>query len=239
MNKRKNAFTQDNRQDMIRKLSAVGFNLSEVTPVINERMLLVQLLKQDDMRLIEGYPIVLRSVLQDIEKNDYSHWVTAFCKMIPNSRRPEHVRMLIISYLLFKLFGEPKEILRRVEDLLKHLSGDLKEHMRVIEKSFNESGEINLTSKQQISIERIKTQYRNYVVLQARPGLNAGEQKQLELELKMSEFFTPKQKELITKRKSGQPLSKTEREYFYRVVSKRLKALGDRDLHLYARSLLT
>ena len=78
----------------------------------------------------------------------------------------------------------------------------------------------------------LKTSFRNYVVHQADPGKEFEAQKNaLEYELLLSELFTPRQKELLQKRLAGKKMTKTEREYYYRVVKKRLAALADPRLH--------
>jgi len=60
----------------------------------------------------------------------------------------------------------------------------------------------------------------------------------MQLELLLSEIFTSRQKILLRKKAEGKPLSKTEREYFSRVVKKRLKALANDELHRFALNLL-
>jgi len=54
----------------------------------------------------------------------------------------------------------------------------------------------------------------------------------------LSELFTEKQKELLFKVLNKETLTKTEKEYFSRVVKKRLKALRNPDLQLAATTLL-
>lgn len=54
----------------------------------------------------------------------------------------------------------------------------------------------------------------------------------------LSLFFAPGQRDLVAKRMRGEPLTKTEREYFSRVVKKKLQALADPDLHLLAQKAL-
>ncbi|HXS99233.1 MAG TPA: hypothetical protein VN915_01000 [Elusimicrobiota bacterium] len=54
----------------------------------------------------------------------------------------------------------------------------------------------------------------------------------------LSLFFAPKQRDLLQKKLRGDPLTKTEREYFSRVVKKKLVALADPDLHRLAQKAL-
>ncbi len=58
------------------------------------------------------------------------------------------------------------------------------------------------------------------------------------LEAAFVEFFSPKQKELFLKKLKGESLSKTEREYYSRVVRKRILALANASLHLLAQQVL-
>ncbi|MFO7599926.1 MAG: hypothetical protein R6X27_08975, partial [Candidatus Desulfacyla sp.] len=50
-------------------------------------------------------------------------------------------------------------------------------------------------------------------------------------------LFSAKQEELILKKLNGEPLTKTEREYYSRVVKKKLKALADKNLQELASRL--
>ena len=55
----------------------------------------------------------------------------------------------------------------------------------------------------------------------------------------LSLLFSPRQQDLIFKKLNGERLTKTEREYFSRVVKKKLKALADKDLHQLASQLVS
>ena len=58
-----------------------------------------------------------------------------------------------------------------------------------------------------------------------------------QLNLHLSTLFPPKQKELVLKKLKGEPLSKTEKEYFSRVVKKKLEALANSELRKIALML--
>ena len=89
-----------------------------------------------------------------------------------------------------------------------------------------------------VSVDRLKNSFRNYRVHQASPGELQEQKDALGFELLLSELFTVRQKELLSKRLAGKLLTKTEREYYYRVVKKRLKVLADSRLHQMARDLV-
>jgi hypothetical protein len=58
------------------------------------------------------------------------------------------------------------------------------------------------------------------------------------LEYALSQVFSPKQKELFKKKLEGDPLNKTEQEYYSRTVKKKVVALANSELHSLARKLL-
>lgn len=64
----------------------------------------------------------------------------------------------------------------------------------------------------------------------------AGEQ--LDLEIAVSRIFTPRQKELFLKKLRRKKMTKTEKEYFSRVIKKKAQALANEDLHRLARKVL-
>jgi hypothetical protein len=63
-------------------------------------------------------------------------------------------------------------------------------------------------------------------------------QDEFELEHAMSKIFSKKQKELFLKKLRGEKLTKTEREYYSRVVKKKVLALANPDLHNLAARLI-
>lgn len=58
------------------------------------------------------------------------------------------------------------------------------------------------------------------------------------LEAALAEIFTPRQRELLMKKIRREPFTKTEKEYFSRVVKKKARALANDELHRLARRAL-
>jgi hypothetical protein len=54
------------------------------------------------------------------------------------------------------------------------------------------------------------------------------------LEYALSRIFPPRQKQLFLRKLKGEPLGKTEREYYSRVIKKKVQALANADLHRMA-----
>jgi len=73
-----------------------------------------------------------------------------------------------------------------------------------------------------------------------RVGLARGSKSRAEsynLRANLGILFSPKQKELVLKRLRGEPFTKTEREYYSRVVKKKLKALASSEIREVAEAL--
>ena len=74
----------------------------------------------------------------------------------------------------------------------------------------------------------------------SRDGLAKGSKSRAEtyhLRANLGILFSPKQKELVLKRLRGEPFTKTEREYYSRVVKKKLKALASSEIREVAEAL--
>lgn len=61
---------------------------------------------------------------------------------------------------------------------------------------------------------------------------------QLDLEIAVSRIFTLRQKELFLKKLRRKKMTKTEKEYFSRVIKKKVQALANEDLHSLAKKIL-
>ena len=59
------------------------------------------------------------------------------------------------------------------------------------------------------------------------------------LDVYMDRLFSPKQKELVFKKRDGIAFTKTEREYYSRIVRKKLEAIASEEVGKIVRSLMT
>ncbi len=84
--------------------------------------------------------------------------------------------------------------------------------------------------------ERLKENFRAGFGRGASPG--TAEYGGEELDAALERIFTARQKELLLKRLRRESLTKTEKEYFSRVIKKKLRALANEDLHRLARRAL-
>lgn len=225
-----------NKDELLENLASYGYGLLRPLSTREPEVLLENLLKQNDARLLEGFPVVFGNMLREKET---LRWESPKWHPSDNlSRKNEHrlAYLLALSYLLFKLFGMDKVYRSRTMKLLTKCA-DGNQVLAELEGPFMKTESVKLTGLE-LSTERLKNNFRNYV-LHAPENDDAQKRKHaLELELLLSELFTPRQKELVRKRLEGRPFGKTEREYYYRVVKKRLKALANEELHQLARRLV-
>lgn len=228
------------KEELMGDLARYGYALSQPAPVTREpEEVFKNLLKQDDPRLLEGFPVVLAYALKEKEALAWerSKLKRAFRGEPSKKSQQRSAFLLGVSYLLFRLFGLDKKYEDRV---LKLLSGveEGKQTLANLTEPFMRSESVS-GGGVTLSVERLKNTFRNYVTQAGESSRAVQEKKRdLELELLLSELFTPRQKELLRKRLEGKAFTKTEREYFYRVVKKRLKALANEDLHRLARDLV-
>jgi hypothetical protein len=103
------------------------------------------------------------------------------------------------------------------------------------------AGECQLSSGMCISIKDLQKTLKVY----ARGHLNPREGKTPKsrlnsdsLDVNLDRLFSPKQKELVLKKRDGRAFTKTEREYYSRVVRKKLAAIASEKLVELARDLV-
>jgi hypothetical protein len=89
-----------------------------------------------------------------------------------------------------------------------------------------------------LSCERLQTTFMRYAENIGKEGyLKQDKEKQREsfqLHLFLSRLFSPRQKEILFKKYKGEPLNKTEQEYYSRIVKKKLEAVYDEEVRRIA-----
>ena len=118
------------------------------------------------------------------------------------------------------------------------LSEANKKQFKNYSQAFKSGQDLRLGDRR-LSAERLKAAFANYFKREERSlkGL-LSQKEELGLELALSEVFSPKQKELFLKKLKGEKMSKTEKEYFSRVVKKKVLALANSQLHRLSQKLL-
>ena len=241
------------KKELLDQLAQYGYELSVPgTSVAAPEKVLEALLRQEDARLLEGFPVVLANALSQKSALEWEKSTWRPGKAFSPKTEERWASLMAASLLLFRLFGVEKGSQDRVLKLLKK-DPEGETALERAGKDFSGVGGSDLSAARTgtsssrrsrtkplgVSTDRLKNSFRNYVVHQAGSGKELQEQKNaLEYELLLSALFTSRQKEVLQKRLAGKPMTKTEREYYYRVVKKRLNALANPRLHQMARSLV-
>jgi len=184
----------------------------------------------ENSRLIEAFPVVLANCAHRGITLDIRNFLST---SEGESQRKENLEKLILasSDLLDREGLEKPEGLGDTVETLRLKYGDLlKEKI------------LSLSSHRSISTDRLRNALRRYATdleksESAREKDKRGQLRSFQLNLHLSTLFPPKQKELVLKKLKGEPLSKTEKEYFSRVVKKKLEALANSELRKIALML--
>ena len=222
------------REDLVFNLARLGYSL--VTPEAQEVgedqvvELLAELVDSKDLRLVEGFPVVLANCAQRGMNLDFA---ALLAKHKPRSRKRQNLeKLLLVSSALLTQEGlnKPKG-LEKFSTSLKAKYGDL---------LANEI--VTLGAKTFLSAERLRRTLRRYSstleTSRARRKREKDKQRRsFQLNYSLSTLFSPKQKELVLKKLKGEPLNKTEREYFSRTVKKKLEALNNGEVRKVAKAL--
>jgi hypothetical protein len=222
------------REELVFNLARLGYSL--VTPEGQEVgedqvvELLAELVDSKDLRLVEGFPVVLANCAQRGMNLDFA---ALLAKHKPRSHKRQALeKLLLLSSDLLTQEGLDKPAgLEEVKKSFKNKYGDL---------LANEA--MTLGAKTSLSTERLRNTLRRYssTLETSRSRRKREKDKQrrsFQLNYFLSTLFSPKQKELVLKKLNGEPLNKTEREYFSRTVKKKLEALNNSEVRKVAKAL--
>lgn len=216
--------------DLLKRLSVLGFPLLDAEKEGDANLTLADLVKSRDFRLWEGFPVVLANSAEKglFDYNKTEGYLKGAFKL--------HLGLLVaLSLALYKILKLKfswadklymllnKEGQRQCEAYLRALKNDQDLHVH------------NCL----MSSQRLKTTFNNYLQ-RAQGSLNDFllVKEELGLEYALSQVFSPKQKELFLKKLRNEKLTKTEKEYFSRIVKKRVLALANPELHRLSQKLL-
>ena len=200
-------------------------------------VILDALASSDDPALVMQFPVVLSICARNgIALNSHA----LFSKYWESSPKKQNLeKLLLISEELFELEGvEAPQNLKKIANSLKAKYGNL-----ISAKLLPMSSGIS------ISVMAIQSTLREYSnkVKQAVPessqnGLDPelariNLERTADLESSLDRLFSPKQKELVFKKLNGEAFTKTDREYYSRVVRKKLQAIANSQVGFIANQL--
>lgn len=218
-------------KDLLKKLNSLGFSLLEPEETQNANAVLAEVVKSKNVRLLEGFPVVLAN---SAEKGlfDYDK-VKNLLKTASNKSFLDSLMMM--SLALYKVLDLT---FNWVDKFYKNLTTDRKKEFSTLLNKLKRDEDFKLDNSD-MSSRRLKVTFNNYFT-KSKTKLNdlLSMKEELGLEHALSQVFSSKQKELFLKKLRGDKLTKTEKEYFSRVVKKKVLALANPELHRLARELL-
>lgn len=199
---------------------------------LNENQLLIildALASSDDAALVARFPLVLAiCARKGLELNSQAlfsrYWETS-------PKRQNLEKLLLVSAELFKSLGlKQPENLQKIADSLKIKYTDILP-----------DGEFQLSNGMRIRIEELQDTLKYFGSEHGASLARQRSAKRLQpggLDRYLDRLFSPKQKELVLKKRDGISFTKTEREYYSRTVRKKLEAIADEEVIEVARRLL-
>jgi len=223
-----------NNEELITALGELGYRLftPEKERLSSKKVLdvLDELANSTDSRLIEAFPDVLatcahRGIELDIR--------TLLSRHSARSQKRQRLEKLILASTDL-LNQEGLEKPAGIDGVMKALRlkyGDLLADEKIA-----------LGKGLSVSTARLRNALRRYATdLERSESAREKERKRqlrsFQLNLHLSTLFPPKQKELILKNLNGEHLTKTEQEYYSRIVKKKLEALANSEIRKIASAL--
>ena len=217
---------------LLKRVSALGVPFFEVDDDQNANVTLADMAKSKDLRLWEGFPVALANSAERGGLFDLDKAVGYLKKPLD---RQYFTSLMLLSLALYKLFNLK---FSWADKLYKSFTAKQKKELNGFLNSLNRSADLGVAGRR-MSVERVKNAFNNYYAQsQARLKELVVAQDDLGLEYALSQVFSPKQKELFLKKFSREKFTKTEKEYFSRVVKKKVQALANPQLHRLSQKLM-
>lgn len=220
-----------NNDNLSKRLSMLGFPLLEVEESQDANSTLVDVVKSKDLRLWEGFPVILAN---SMEKGLFNYDMAK--RYLKNSFDESYLDTLIImSLALYEVlnlkFSWANKFYRSLQNNQKKKFDNFVKKLKK-NRDFKVVGHV-------MSSQRLKSTFNSYFS-QGQSRLNdlLSIKEQFDLEYSLSQVFSSKQKELFLRKLKGEKLTKTEKEYFSRVVKKKVVALANPELHRLSQKLL-
>ncbi len=216
---------------LLDNLGRLGFPLMEVAPDFDVNETLVEVIRSDDTRLWEGFPVLLANASQE-KSFEFNKVLDS---LESEDEKEKLYGLLVLSLALYQHYHLS---FFWTNDLKKNLPQKYVEKLGVLKNALAHDDFLPLWNKRFHS-SRLKDVFNNYFKKDAKKTRRLKEKhEELSLEYALSQLFSPKQKELFKKKLKGIPLNKTEKEYYSRTVKKKVSALANPDVHRLSQKLM-
>lgn len=199
---------------------------------INENQILIildALASADSVEVVARFPAVLaicarRGLSLNSQALFSRYWETS-------PKRQNLEKLLLVSATIFKVQKlKPPGNLDQFAASLKPKYGDLLS-----------AGEFQLSSGMIVSIQDLENSLISYLSGHIQSQVSQGQtepSRSETLDMYLDRLFSPKQKELVLKKRDGIAFTKTEREYYSRIVRKKLEAIASEEVERIAKNLM-
>ncbi len=216
---------------LFENLDRLGFSLMEPKEDFNANKTLAEVVQSKNTRLWEAFPVLLANAA-----HEYSFDKDQVLKNLTTREDQESFQdLLLLSLALYQYY-------HLSFDWSNQLKKQLSDQDAVLLQKFRNNiahGDIFYVGKKRFIPDRLFEIFNNYFKKDAEKTKQLKEKyEELSLEYALSQVFSPKQKELFKKKLNGEPLNKTEREYYSRAVKKKVSALANPNLHRLAQKLM-
>jgi len=219
-------------RNLLIRLKNLGFSLLEADSEEDANLALADLVKSRDLRLWEGFPVVLA--------NSAAKGAFDYGKVIENLKKSsDRSYFNLLSAMSLALYRSSCVSFPRARLLYGALGTSEKKECDKMAQVFKKGGYFNL-GNYKMSAQRVMAVFNNYFMQAKDAGFNKllAAKEELGFEYALSQVFPPRQKELFLKKLKGEKFTKTEKEYFSRVVKKKIFALANPDLHRLSQKIL-
>jgi hypothetical protein len=217
---------------LFERLSKLGMPLLETDDEFDVNQTLAEVVKSEDARLWEGFPVLLVNAAKDFR--------FAYKRVLEHLNTKDQMRrftsLLQLSLSLYDFYHLTFAWTKPLRD---GFSEDEKVQIKKLRKELASENSITLNGLL-FTPSRLKNAFELYFEKDAQKSRQQKEKfEELSLEYALSQVFSPKQKELFKKKLEGQALTKTEKEYYSRTVKKKVVALANSELHRLAQRLMS
>ncbi|MCK4912554.1 MAG: hypothetical protein KAS05_02390 [Candidatus Omnitrophica bacterium] len=218
-------------KELLKQLASLGLPLFQTEEYLDVNKALSDTVKSKNVRLWESFPLLL---VNASKRNEFSYREVA--RMLENNFYGQLFKDLVFVSLAFYKYLHLK--FGWASNLFSQsvFSNSDKETFNSFLECFEKNQDV-VVFERRLNLERMKNVFNNYF---EKDDVSVNDLRvrrdNLSLEYAMSQLFTSKQKELFLKKFRGEKMNKTEREYFSRVVKKKVLALANSELHHLANA---
>jgi len=219
-------------QKLLNSLSKLGFPMFEPSEEVDVNETLAEVVKSNDHRLWEGFPVLLSNAA-----DSYQFDSDMVEEQLPTKDlKEQYHRLLLLSAAVYSYYHLSFSWLSKLKNAF---SNDDKNLVKAWRNNLDHNQPRSLWTDEVFDPERVKGLFELYFEKKAEKSKRRKDKyEEFSLEYSLSQVFSPKQKDLFKKKLEGDPLTKTEQEYYSRTVKKKVVALANSDLHRLSRKLL-